>query len=1037
MLTPKDKFQQLLRELFQFDCADLDFGIYRIMNIKREAIEKFIQNDLMETVDKELSKGVLAGQTKTAEELEKTAKQIRQSFGDNALDSNGVLVDAFENTPLGKKYTVLKSQAAGTQTKAALETDIYNHLYAFFNRYYDTGDFLSKRRYGRKEKYAIPYNGEEVYLYWANSDQYYIKTGEYFNNYQYKTALGVTVHFKLVVVDVEKDNIKGDKRFFIPVVADVTYNEKDKEILIPFQYRPLTEAEGIKYGQRNQQDIIISEALETIPAKLREYPDTIGALQNAYHTDKDGKPVNLLEHHLILYTQRNTSDFFIHKDLKGFLTSELDFYLKNEVLNIDELGVAGQVQTEGWFQVMSVIKAISRRIIEFLAQIENLQKKLFEKKKFITETQYCITMSSIPETFYAEIADCETQWKEWEYLYHINEEKKDLFTVSHKSKKDRAEFLKAHPTLVLDTKYFNPDFNDRLLSSFKDLDEMTDGLLIHAENFQALNLLSEKYREKIKGIYIDPPYNTNASEIIYKNDYKHSSWLSFLYDRALLGKKFLSGNGLQCTTIDETEFHRLREIIGKLFGEENIAGVVTIKSNPSGRSTVKGFSIADEYAIFSFSTNAAAVGMLPRTQEQLAQYGETDSLGQFQWRNFMRAGGANDFRTARPKLHYPLLINKETVRIPEMKWNDVTGRWEITEKLNDTDQVILPISNGNEYTWRLGIETLRTRLNDLRVRQLKAGKYINEVKFRLGDEGVMPKTVWDDKYVNATAYGTTILRNLMGDSQTFSFPKSVYAVERSIQVCGVEEDDWVLDYFAGSGTTAHAVINLNREYGGNRKFILVEMNDYFHSVLMPRIKKVIFTPEWKDGKPVRQPTSQEIKYSPRIIKHINLESYEDALNNITFNEAPKTLYDFDDYLLKYMLDWETKRSATLLNVSKLASPFTYKLNIIVNQEKQEKVLDIPETFSYLLGLNVKTRRVFNDDGRRYLVYRGSIDHREIAVVWRDIAGWLDKDFQRDKEFVIANKLTEDADEIQVNGDSLIPNAHSLDGIFKSRMFGEL
>ena len=136
---------------------------------------------------------------------------------------------------------------------------------------------------------------------------------------------------------------------------------------------------------------------------------------------------------------------------------------------------------------------------------------------------------------------------------------------------------------MLDTKYFNPDFNDRLLSSFKDLDEMTDGLLIHAENFQALNLLSEKYREKIKGIYIDPPYNTNASEIIYKNDYKHSSWLSFLYDRALLGKKFLSGNGLQCTTIDETEFHRLREIIGKLFGEENIAGVVSIKSNPSGR----------------------------------------------------------------------------------------------------------------------------------------------------------------------------------------------------------------------------------------------------------------------------------------------------------------------------------------------------------------------------------------------------------------------------------------------------------------------
>jgi adenine-specific DNA-methyltransferase len=138
-----------------------------------------------------------------------------------------------------------------------------------------------------------------------------------------------------------------------------------------------------------------------------------------------------------------------------------------------------------------------------------------------------------------------------------------------------------------------------------------------------------------------------------------------------------------------------------------------------------------------------------------------------------------------------------------------------------------------------------------------------------------------------------------------------------------------------------------------------------------------------------------------------------------------------------MLDWETKESQTFLNVSKITDPFRYKLNITTNQEQHPKVVDIPETFVYISGLNVKTRRVFNDHGRRYLVYRGSIDHREVAVLWRDISGWGEKDFQREKEFIATSKLTEGAEEVLVNGDSLIPAARSLDNDFKTRMFEEL
>jgi adenine-specific DNA-methyltransferase len=306
--------------------------------------------------------------------------------------------------------------------------------------------------------------------------------------------------------------------------------------------------------------------------------------------------------------------------------------------------------------------------------------------------------------------------------------------------------------------------------------------------------------------------------------------------------------------------------------------------------------------------------------------------------------------------------------------------------------------------------------------------------------------------------------DLFGSEKPFDFPKAPEAVMDSIRVCSPGEGGWVLDYFAGSGTTGQAIINLNREDDEGIRFILVEMGNYFETVLLPRIKKVTFSPEWKDGKPVRQATTEEAQRSPRIVKYLRLESYEDALNNISFTGAPQMLYDLDDYMLRYMLEWETKESATLLNIQQLASPFSYKLlvrsvpvrasgetvrSVPVRASggtphgvttNEDKVVDLPETFAYLLGMHVAKRLCLVDKeasgaGRRYVMYRGRIDHRQVAVIWRDTAGWGKKDYERDKVFAAEQKLTEGADEVFVNGDSVIPGARSLDPVFKGRMFG--
>jgi len=281
----------------------------------------------------------------------------------------------------------------------------------------------------------------------------------------------------------------------------------------------------------------------------------------------------------------------------------------------------------------------------------------------------------------------------------------------------------------------------------------------------------------------------------------------------------------------------------------------------------------------------------------------------------------------------------------------------------------------------------------------------------------------------------------MGEfGDVFQTPKPTRLLQRCFQI-GANSDSTILDFFAGSGTTGHAVINLNREDGGRRTFILVEMAHYFDTVLLPRIKKVAFTPEWKDGKPKRMATMEEAERSPRIVKVIRLESYEDALNNLSFDDesGQKALELFgDDYLLSYMLKWETRHSETLLNIEHLQSPFSYTLHLHCNGETRERAVDLPETFTYLLGLDVQTRRVYDHQGRRYLVYRGTLrDGRVAVIIWRDIAGWGTEDYESDAAFVADHNLTAGAAEIYVNGDSRIPGAHSLDRPFKARMFSSM
>jgi len=956
-MTALEKFQGLLRELFEFECADLDFGIYRIMNYKRQVIEDYINESLPNTIKEELCKGTLAKQEKLQNELQEARQRVIVNLGEEALDAEGNLAEQYHNTKVGREYMEARKKASHTRSSEALENDIYNYLYAFFSRYYQDGDFISKRRYSKKERYAIPYNGEEVYLYWANHDQYYVKTSEYFQDYVWKAPDGVTVHFKLISADEEQNNVKGDKRFFIPQLDGISWDMNTATLIIPFEYRPLTQQETITYGNKQQQDKIVEEMLTAIPEQLKDNACALMALTEKRPVDAQGNSVTFLAHHLRQYTARNTRDFFIHKDLKNFLSRELDFYLKNEVLNLEEMEKAGEKVAEGWFQLMQLIKRVGNDIIDFLAQIEDFQKMLWEKRKFITETQYCITVGNIDESFYGDIASCDAQWAEWKELFHIDEEEADLST-SGKSRKDRrVAFLKAHPTLVLDTKHFDCDFVDKLLGNFDDLDDKTDGLLIHSENWQALSLLVEKYRERIRCIYIDPPFNTDDSQFAFKDAYRNSTWLSLMSDRLRASSRFLTLDGTIYLHLDHNSNYYGRFLLDDTFGNDRLLNEVIWRIGwVSGYKTS-----ADRYV---------------RNHETIFVYG----------------------RQAQP------YFNKDKARIPYKAFDETT----ISAQLEEIKRA-----------WGLaGVSPLRLKMvfKDGNDNVYKTGLAEKEGAYNIED-------TWNcNEYEDL--HSNKIKRNAAEYTPRGSeiTQKPEQLLRRAIEVSS-QEGDIVLDYFAGSGTTPAVAKKTNR------RFVAVEMGSYFDTDMLWRMKQVLF------GRQVG--VSRQTGYQGGgMFKYIRLESYEDALNNIEFDETSgQQALKFGDYLLKYMLKWETRKSETLLNVEQLSKPFSYKLYIHSDGQIREKAVDIPETFNYLLGLHVSTRKVYDDDGRRYLVYRGRTrDNRQVAVVWRETDGWTKEDLERDKKFVAEQGLTEGTDEVFVNGDSFIPKAKALEPVFKARMF---
>ena len=858
-------------------------------------------------------------------------------------------------------------------------------------------------------------------LHWANKDQYYTKSGESFSNYAFTLENGKKVQFRLVEADTAKDNRKDNEqaRVFALIEPQIKTETDENGDEIQTDIRPIEENGDLltirfeyrAVNKKEKQSDYITQAVE----KIQNFaiPDEFQGIFKAMLTEKN-KNRTLLEKYLTDYTAKNTADYFIHKNLGKFLNQELDFYIKNEVMNLDNIQDSTDFShIEQNLQTIKTIKTVAKEIIAFLAQLEDFQKKLWLKKKFVAGCHYLITLDHLNEAQVQTALENPKQTAQWQALFNVNTSGLNV-----------AELCKNYPHLVVDTALFEPTFQADVLSEIEYLDDKTNGLLIHSDNFQALNLLQERYKEQVKCIYIDPPYNTGSdNDFIYKDNYQHSSWVAMMSSRFELARDLIQDNSGIWVSTDDGEYARLQILMADSFGNDNFVGDIIWNSRKSMSS---------------------------------------DAL----------ISGAINHTTFFAKNKVVLDKNKSKFRLPETMDgfenpdNDLRGAWKLDplDAPNVRENLSYGITNPNTgetfyppegRCWRFEKETVDAYLKDGRILFGKTGKtkpafkrFYEEAK----EKGKVTNTLWDD--VGTTTNGTKLLHALFNNAIPKEKlnkikPKPIEFMQKIFQLHN-EKLPIYMDYFAGSGTTAHAVINLNREDNGNRKYILVEQGEYFDTVLKPRVQKVIFSEKWKEGKPEAEENGSN--GVSQIVKVLKLESYEDTLNNLELRK-PSNQFDFDeqvqqDYLLHYMLDVESRGS--LLSTDHFAKPFDYELNIATSSVGvyHAQKIDLVETFNYLIGLRVEQ---VNDERKKrgIVTVLGKLPSGEkTLIIWRDVNCVGYEELNRYLESRDINPQDSEFDVVYINGDHNIPTVfadsddvvktlkvRSIEAEFLERMFG--
>ena len=774
--------------------------------------------------------------------------------------------------------------------------ELFDKLYTFFSCYFcESGSIYFRHLSAFRKTYERVYaDGQDVALSWKTRMLYYVKSDVLVRSMpvtlseEGKPQNTRRFYFDASEVEHKKNN---ERREFIFAFDEVKREKEGRVVHLKVAYS--------SRGTRTKTDDILKQSRKA----------------GVSLTDEN------LTKAIGVFRRQTEADFFINKDAGGFLREQFDLwayqYIFQEVTIFEEKRIA-QIQA---------IKDTAYDIINFIAQFEDELRRVWEKPKFVRGVNYVVTLDKLTDAVLKKITQhkgAKAQVKEWRELGMVDESfSMQAIFNGQKSMADKNGAGGEYRFLPLDTKHFK-ELELEILDGLGNLDEVLDGELVHSENWQALNSLRRRYEGKVKCIYIDPPYNTGDSEIIYKNSSKHSTWLSLVENRLEFSYVYRANNGVLVIAIDENEQEGLGLLLSNLFPKESRT-TVTIIHNPSGQQG-DNFSYCHDYACFVYKSNIGR------------QIGE-NVRDDIEERNFRDVTGESSKREASKNCFYPILV----------KGGEIVGFGDVCDPDYHPDSINMPLEDGTiavfpidpqgvERKWRFARSKVESVASELFPHYLKTRKGW-DIKRRKNVFNF--KTVWTDAKYSANNHGTQLLNHILG-SQKFDYPKSINTVIDCLRA-GLNKDkqSLVLDFFAGSGTTAHAVINLNREDGGNRKYLLIEMGDYFHTVLLPRIKKVVYSKDWRDGKPVsREGVSH-------LLKYYGLEQYEETLKKSHYQDGKQLELDSAKSPFEQYIFFSDDKLAHAVKPGKT------KLEIKLNNLYPD--IDIAESLSNTLGKPIRHR----------------------------------------------------------------------------------
>ncbi len=740
--------------------------------------------------------------------------------------------------------------------------ELFDKLYSFFSRYFtESGSIYFNSTPFHNNIYEKVYTDEkDVILFWKTQMLYYVKTDRIFRSLPVEFD-GFKFYFDASKIENKKANEKRSLVFELSKVRD------DGTIVF-----------GVEYSERGRKT---------------KTGEILKAIKRKGITIKEEE----LERAFRIFKKQSEVDFFINKNAKAFLQEQFKLWSYQYFWEGAKEWSADRVNQ------LQILKDIAFKIIDFISQFEDELVKIWNKPKFVKNSNYVITLDRIKDLKLIEKIlkhkNIKEQIKEWQELGIVDKDfkVKDVIETDLTGK----HLAKKYEHLPIDTKYFK-NLELEILGQFENLDRSLNGWLIKSENYQALNTILPKFKEKVQTIYIDPPFNLDSSDqFLYRTNYKDANWATLLENRLRIAKNWLNERGSIFVRCDYNGNWIMRCLMDDVFGRENFRNEIIVSRGASKAGLFTQFeginSLAVSYDNFYWYSKNENSRFNPFVKDASKEQKEKG-----RWTGFDK-GEAYD----RPTMRYEIL----GVNIDKGQW-----KWS-------KERAYKAVKNYNKY--------LQEYANKMTLEEYwkKTGKTLEFI--RKNENGkiqywVKPRDfVYIDNYwLDITGYSSTT---------GFQTENSEYPLKRIIETLS-NRNDFILDFFLGSGTTTAVAHKLGRKWLG------VEMGEHFYSVVLPRMKKVLAYDKSGISKKVKE-------YQGRgFFKYYELEQYEETLANCKYEDgdlfnvpgrSPYQEYVFmkDEKMLK-ALEIDYKKEKVKVDLNKLYPN-----------------IDVAETLSNLTGKWIK------------------------------------------------------------------------------------